>query len=394
MPANEATPPLRIALLTYSTKPRGGVVHTLALAEALSDLGQDVEVWTLGRGGDAGFYRPVDPVVRVRLVPFEDRDGESVGARIVRSIAVLAGALRADGLAADVVHAQDCLSANAALAVRPDVLRTVHHLDQFSTPELVACHEKALREPAGHVCVSRSVAAELAAGWGMGATVIPNGVAAGRFASAADPTDPVATRARARWRRELGRYVLAVGGIEPRKGTADLVEAMALLRPRAPGVALVLAGGDTLFDYRGYRDAVLARAAELGVAPVLLGPVPHDELPALMAGADVFAFPSTKEGFGLAAMEALAAGVPVVLRDLPVLREVFGGAARFADTPDALADALADALGETSGAAPAPAELARARATARAGWELAGRHTWAAAAEAHLRLYRERRPSG
>ena len=49
-----------------------------------------------------------------------------------------------------------------------------------------------------------------------------------------------------------------------------------------------------------------------------------------MAAADVFAFPSTKEGFGLAAMEALAAGVPVVVRDLPVLREVFGDAVRYA----------------------------------------------------------------
>jgi glycosyltransferase-like protein len=386
VPEEEAVPRLRIALLTYSTKPRGGVVHTLALAEALAELGQDVEVWTLGRGGDAGFYRPVDPAVRVRLAPFEDRDGETVGARIVRSIAVLADALRSDGLAADVVHAQDCLSANAALAVRPDVLRTVHHLDQFSTPELVACHEKALREPAGHVCVSRSVAAELAEGWGIRATVIPNGVAAERFTSAADPT-PTAAGRRARWRRELGRYVLAVGGIEPRKGTADLVEAMALLQPRAPGVALVLAGGDTLFDYRGYRDAVLARAAELGVAPVLLGPVPHDELPALMAGADVFAFPSTKEGFGLAAMEALAAGVPVVLRDLPVLREVFGAAARFADTPEALADALADAMASS----PDPSGNT---AMAQAGRELAERHTWAAAAEAHLRLYRGLRKPG
>lgn len=70
-----------------------------------------------------------------------------------------------------------------------------------------------------------------------------------------------------------------------------------------------------------------------------------------MAAADVFAFPSLKEGFflkegfGLAAMEPLAAGVPLlVVRDLPVLREVFGPAARFADTPEALATALAHAL--------------------------------------------------
>ncbi|MFD8134199.1 glycosyltransferase [Streptomyces mirabilis] len=63
-----------------------------------------------------------------------------------------------------------------------------------------------------------------------------------------------------------------------------------------------------------------------------------------MAAADVFAFPSLTEGFGLAAMEALAAGVPLVVRDLPVLREVFGPAARFADTPEALATTLAHAL--------------------------------------------------
>ncbi|MET7762836.1 AIR synthase related protein [Streptomyces sp. NPDC005393] len=67
-------------------------------------------------------------------------------------------------------------------------------------------------------------------------------------------------------------------------------------------------------------------------------PVPDDGLPSLLAAADAFAFPSVKEGFGLAAMEALAAGVPLVLRDLPVLREVFGPAARFSATAEALAE--------------------------------------------------------
>ncbi len=61
---------MRIAQLTYSTKPRGGVVHTLALAEALAARGHEVEVWTLGRGDDTTFFRPVDPRVRVRVVPF------------------------------------------------------------------------------------------------------------------------------------------------------------------------------------------------------------------------------------------------------------------------------------------------------------------------------------
>ena len=55
----------RIALLTCSTAPRGSVVHTLALAEALVRCGADVTVWSLG--DDDGFFRPLDPAVRVRL---------------------------------------------------------------------------------------------------------------------------------------------------------------------------------------------------------------------------------------------------------------------------------------------------------------------------------------
>ena len=83
---------MRIALLTYSTKPRGGVVHTLALAEALARAGHDVTVWTLGRGGDTTFYRRVDPAVTVAAVPFPAIDDEPVGPRILRSIAVLCAA--------------------------------------------------------------------------------------------------------------------------------------------------------------------------------------------------------------------------------------------------------------------------------------------------------------
>jgi glycosyltransferase-like protein len=349
--------PLRIALVTYSTRPRGGVVHTLALAEALAALGQEVTVWSVSRHGDTGFFRPVDPAVRVRIVPLAEIDGEPFGLRVLRSIDRLGAALAGQRHRYDVVHAQDCISANAAGA---GCLRTVHHLDTFTTPELVACHEKALRTPYGHLCVSAAVAAELRDGWGIEATVIPNGVSE-RFAA-------VPAAATAIWRTRLGRYVLAVGGIEPRKGTLDLVEAAARF---PPGLRLVIAGGETIFDHRPYRDRVLERAAELGVEPVLLGPVPDDTLPALVAGADAFAFPSTKEGFGLAAMEALAAGVPVVARDLPVLREVFGDAVTFATDPAGFAAALA----------------APDRTKAQAGRELAGRHRWPEAARAHLAAY-------
>jgi glycosyltransferase-like protein len=360
---------LSIALLSYSTKPRGGVVHTLCLAEALAAAGQRVAVWTLGRGGDAGFFRAVDPAVRQVIVPFPDRDGEGVGPRILRSIATLRAAF--DPRRYDIVHAQDCISANAVVCC----IRTVHHIDHFTTPALATCHERAIRTPHTHVCVSAAVARELRRGWGVDATVIPNGVQAQRFAAAAS-ADPQAARARERWRARLGRYVLAVGGIEPRKGSLDLLDAHALLSREDPGLRLVIAGGETLFDYRDYRAAWESRAACLGLEPVVLGPVAHDELPALVAAASVFAFPSTKEGFGLAAMEALAAGAPVVARDLPVLREVFGDTVRYGADPPGLATAIRHALTH-----PDPQRQT-------AGRTLAAAHTWQTAAHHHLTLYR------
>lgn len=362
---------MKIALLTYSTRPRGGVVHTLALAEALAAAGASVTVFTLSRGDDTAFFRAVDPGVEQVIVPMPERDGEDVGARVLRSIATLRDAFdqALDGY--DIVHAQDCITANAA---GRRCIRTVHHIDHFTTPELAACHERAIVEPYAHVCVSAAVAAELHAGWGIEATVIPNGVHAARFAAAAGSSAEAVT-ARAAWRQRLGRYVLTVGGIEPRKGSIELLEAYALLRAAVPDIALVIAGGETLFDYRDYRTRWQQRADDLGLMPVVLGPVDDHALPALVAAATAFAFPSTREGFGLAAMEALAASVPVVASDLPVLREVFTGAAAFAATPAELAAALRHATAQ-----PDPARQAAGRA-------LAARYTWQAAATAHLTRY-------
>jgi glycosyltransferase-like protein len=352
---------MRIALLTYSTKPRGGVVHTLALAEALARAGHDVTVWTLGRGGDTTFYRRVDPAVTVAAVPFPAIDDEPVGPRILRSIALLGQAFARTGVDYDIVHAQDCISANAV----PRCIRTVHHLDNFTTPQLAACHDRAIVRPYAHICVSAAVAREVRDGWGREPAVIPNGVDWQRFSEGDGGP----------WQRRFGEYVLAVGGIEPRKGSIDLLEAYAALR--RPAVRLVFAGGETLFDYRPYREAFEARAGELGVQPVMLGTVDDGDMPGLMAGAAVLPFFSIKEGFGLAAMEALAAGVPVVARDLPVLREVFGAQLQYADDHASMTAALGGALdGKFALRKDSGADLARS-------------YSWDAAAAAHVAFYRQ-----
>lgn len=339
-------------------------------------LGQHVTVYALGRDGDRAFFRAVDPAVELRIVPVPDVAGEAFGARVVRLIGAMADGFERDAFARggfDIVHAQDCISANAV----PVDVRTVHHLDHFTTPELVACHERSIVTPPHHVCVSAAVAAELAAGWGIGATVILNGVDAARFERAAGP-GPTAVAGRARWRDKLAGspLVVTVGGIEPRKGTLELVGAVAAVRRDLPGVVLAIGGGVTLFDYRPYRALVDDRCARLGLAPVVLGPLPHDELPALVAAADVFVFPSTVEGFGLAALEALAAGVPVVTSPLPVFEEVFGAAVRYGADEESIAAAIVDA-------ARRPDEARR-----DAGRALARGYRWSAAAAGHLDLYR------
>ncbi|GAA1746929.1 MSMEG_0565 family glycosyltransferase [Aeromicrobium alkaliterrae] len=359
---------MKLALLTYSSKPRGGVVHTLALAEALAALGHDVHVWTLARGGDTAFFRPVDPAVTVHAVPFPTIDGEEVGARILRSIDTLRGAFAPEHAGYDVVHAQDCITANSVTTAGLPCVRTIHHLDTFTTPELAACHERAVVEPVARICVSSAVATEVRMGWGLAPTVIANGVDSARFeAGAAD------AEGRARWGEKLGPYVLALGGIEPRKGSIDLLEAYAMLRRRRPDLRLVFAGGETLFDYRDYRREFDRRARELHVVHEMLGVVDDADLPSLVAQAEALAFVSTKEGFGLAAMEALAAGVPVVARDLPVLREVFGSAVSYATSPVGIAGALATAV-----TTPGEPEVGRA---------LARSYTWERAARAHVAFY-------
>lgn len=359
---------MRLALVTSSTRPRGRVVHTLGLAGALAAEGVDVTVVSLGRSGEDGFFRPVADGVRVALVPLPVVAGEEELDGLRRAVEVLRTGV--DWEAFDVVHAQDGTSATAA----PGCLRTVHHLDTSPTPAVAAFHERALREPRGHVCPTEAVAAEVRAGWGLDPVVIPGGVDADRFAFAAGPAGADARQA---WRGRLGSlWVLAVGGFEPRTGTLELVEAFGAAQDRLPDHRLVVVDAEDLVGRR-HRAEVEARAADLGVPLVVLGPVPDDDLPALVAASDVLAVPSREEGFGLVAMEALAAGTPVVLRDLPGFHEVYGDTAVFPTGPGpaGLADALADAVHR-----PDPARAAAGRALAEA-------HTWRRAALDHLAFY-------
>jgi glycosyltransferase-like protein len=382
---------MRVRLVTYSTKPRGGVVHALSLAEALGDRGHDVELWALSADG-AAFFR--EPRVPARLVPVERRAGEEVEDRILRYAAALADGLR-PAAPADVHHAEDCLSARSLLALRaegrlPAVVRTVHHVDDFASPVLAECQRASIEDVDHRICVSRHWAEALERDHGVAADVIPNGVDAARFAAC--PLDRAGAGARMGWGARP--TVLTVGGIEPRKGSRTLLAAVARARPRlGRGALLAIAGGETLFDYADYRAAWEADAARLGLRVhrgprppddadvAVLGPVADGDMPALYRAADAFAFPSEREGFGLVALEAQATGVPVVASDLPVLRETLSPGEDCLMVPPGDSASLGHAL---VAAVREPGLRERLLAAGRA---TAARFTWQAAAAAHEDVY-------
>jgi glycosyltransferase involved in cell wall biosynthesis len=173
------------------------------------------------------------------------------------------------------------------------------------------------------------------------------------------------------------RFVLSVGTLQPRKNLTRLIEAYAEARPDAD-VKLVIAGGAG-WMYEG----IFGRVQELGLQSKVYFPgyVADDDLPALYTLADLFAFPSLYEGFGLPPLEAMACGTPVVTSNVSSLPEVVGDAALMVDPRDvdALANAMVQALGEPSlRSAMVQHGLARAQG-----------FTWSRAAEELLRLYHE-----
>jgi len=138
------------------------------------------------------------------------------------------------------------------------------------------------------------------------AVVIRNGIDLSRFA----PEEPS--------RRKKGPpVVVSVGRLREGKNLSMALRAVSMLEDLRPVYRIVGEGP--------MRSALEALAAELGLEgrAEFLGA--RDDVPKVLAGADVLLHPSLSEGFGLVVLEAMAAGLPVVCTDLPALREVVGG---------------------------------------------------------------------
>jgi glycosyltransferase involved in cell wall biosynthesis len=182
---------------------------------------------------------------------------------------------------------------------------------------------------------------------------------------------------RARYRLPQ-RFILYVGTIEPRKNLVTLLEAYAALRAAGlhPDVGLVIAGG-TGWLVGSFFDRL--RTLGLNEIVTLTGFVPDKDLPALYNCAEIFAFPSVFEGFGLPPLEAMACGVPVLSSQASSLPEVVGQAGLLLPPLDAGAwrAALDQVLAD-------PALRADLR---QRGLAQAAQFTWDAAARQMLDVY-------
>lgn len=118
-----------------------------------------------------------------------------------------------------------------------------------------------------------------------------------------------------------GKYFLYVGRLEKKKNTARLVEAFAILKETYPEVdyKLILIG-DASYGY----DEIKYLIDEYGLDDkvIMLGWVRETDLPYIHNGASAFVFPTLYEGFGIPIIQALACGIPTIVSDIKVMREI------------------------------------------------------------------------
>ena len=353
---------------SYAWDQPGGVqVHVGQLAQRLGEMGHEVQV--LAPSGS----RPTEPFVRVAGRPIRIPYNESIAPIAPTPRAFVAARNALKEFRPDVVHAHEPFVPGpamfAALASRAPVVGTFHAYADRS--RLLSAAAPALRRIwkrlAVRVAVSRAAARFVTRPMGGGAVrIVPNGADVDLFATARPADLPE------------GRRILFVNRLDPRKGFRVMVEAFRMLASERPDVVLVVAGDG---PDRGALAELPASARE---RIVMLGNVPHDDLPPYHAASEVFCAPSTgRESFGIVLVEAMAAGLPVVATDIPGYREVVRDGIEGVLVPPRDADSLADAI---DGLLDDP-DLAKR--LAEAGRQRSQRYSWDTVAKEIEEIYRE-----
>lgn len=363
---------MRVAMLTYSTRARGGVAHALKLAERLRARGVDLTLYSLARDDDEdasrGYYRPVD--APFEIIPYEWHP--DVITRLERMIKAYSDRLPRD---ADIYHTQDCVGSSALARMKSlgrisaPVFRTVHHVDDFAEPRLFEFETLALAHADHRFVVSEYWRHMLREEHGYDSVVTHNGLDLEEFSDLPP-------------KRSTKPMVLFVGGLEARKGLEFLVLAMAPVVKRLPDARLVAVAKT---GFRGLDEPgwfrVLAERAGVGSNFALFESVSNEELLQLYSDCDLLALPSRNEGWGLSLMEAMACSRPVV-------------AAKVGGVPELVRDGVEGILvepGDVNGLGDAISSLlsdkgARKR-MGRAGRERVEAFSWEDTADKVLREY-------
>jgi teichuronic acid biosynthesis glycosyltransferase TuaC len=261
-------------------------------AEELVAQGHDVRVIALGPGRRGTLATPLAYA--------------GLGARALGS----ALAWRPEAILAHFLVPTGSIARRAASLARVPYVLVAHGTDVANaerSERLRAATVAAVAGAAAVVCVSPSLGARLEALTGpLGGRleIISAGVDVRRF----HPGDREVAAAALGWDR-AGPRICQVGNLVEVKNPLRLLEAFAELRAAFPAAGLALVGDGPL------RERILGRAAELGVADAVLAPgeVSSEEVPRSVRAAHVCALASLREGFGLAAVEALASGRPVAI---------------------------------------------------------------------------------
>jgi len=383
------TRPLSIAVVCYPGLGGSGVVAA-ELALGLAARGHRIHVVAtavpdrllVGRGPEGGAIRPEIVFDRIEVPSSPVFEHGPYDVAVASHLIELARREPIDvvHLHYAVPHAASALLVSRVLGDRaPAMVTTLHGTDVTrlgAHPSLHAVTAFALAACDGLTAPSLYLRGAAAERFGMPAErieVIPNFVDLARF------VPPVERDHRAGGLAALfppgsgggedGPILFHVSNFRPIKRPLDLIEVLARVRRALPARAVLVGDGPE-------RDAVAARARELGVgdAVCLLGR--RDDFCRLLGHADGFVLPSESEGFGVAALEAMAAGVPVFGYRVGGLPEVVAdgaGALVPCGDVDALAQAVIAGVGDRA-VRDAMGRAARARAVARFGGDAAVIH--------------------
>lgn len=356
---------------------RGGVGRYVdALLPALADLG--VELLVACQARDAATTAALVPGAEVLAAP-----GRIAGraARMAWEQVELPRLVRRTG--AQVLHSPHYTMPQAAGV---PVVVTLHDATFFSHPQLHSAVKARFFRAAIRGAVRRAAALVVPSVATRDEVLRHAGGRAERFHVAYHGVDaalfhPVGPAEVERVRADLGlrdrAYVGFLGTLEPRKNTPALIRGWAgAVADRQDPPALVLAGG------RGWDTGIDAAIAAVPSHLTVLRPgyLPLGDLAAFLSGAQVLAYPSLGEGFGLPVLEAMACGAAVLTTRELSLPEVGGDAVEYCGTDDASIGRALTALLDD----PVRRERLAAAAVRRA----AG-FTWRAAADVHVRAFEQ-----